>query len=82
MERGSWGILACINDYHGSSSKGNITTSEMWLYIKKCTTLRCKCKSNKLFCTEVCTCGTEDESCNNLMLDNESIDEDSLSDDI
>ena len=27
MERGSWGILASINDYHGSSSQGNITTS-------------------------------------------------------
>ena len=76
MERGSWGILACISDYHGSSSRGNITTSEMWLYIKKCTTFRCKYKSNRLLCTEVCTCGTEDESCNTLMLDDESIDED------
>ena len=28
--------------------------------------------------TELCTCGTEDESCNNLMIDDQSIDEDSL----
>ena len=37
-------------------------------------------QSNKLFCTELCTCGIEDESCNNLMLDDQSIDEDSLTD--
>ena len=42
-------------------------------------------QSNTLFCAELCTCGTEDESCNNvnnLMLDDQSIDEGSLSDDI
>ena len=49
---------------------------------KKCTTLRCKCKSNTMFCTELCTCGTEDESCNNIMLDDQSIEEDSLTDDM
>ena len=46
----------------------------------KYTTLRCKCKSNKLFCTDLCTCGTKDESCNKLMLDDKSIDEDSITD--
>ena len=41
-----------------------------------------QCKSNKLFCSELCTCGTEGESCNNLMLDDQSIDEDYLTDDM
>ena len=44
----------------------------------KCTKIRCSCTSNKLFCTELCTCGTEDEPCNNLLLDGQSIDEDSF----
>ena len=43
----------------------------------KCTILRCNCKSNKLFCTELYSCGTEDESCIKLMLDDQRIDEDS-----
>ena len=34
----------------------------------KCTPLRCKCESGKLFCTELCTC-VEDESCDNAVLD-------------
>ena len=36
----------------------------------------------QLFSTELCTCGTEDESCNNIMLDDQSIDEDFLTDDM
>ena len=32
-----------------------------------------RCKLNKPFCTELCTCETEDESCNNLMLDGQSL---------
>ena len=34
------------------------------------------------FCTDLCTCGTENESCNNLKLDDQSIDEHSLTDDM
>ena len=48
----------------------------------KVQTLRCKCKSNKLFCTDLCTCEIEDASCNNHMLDDQSIDENSLTDDM
>ena len=33
----------------------------------KCSTLKCKCKSNKLFCTELCSCRAEDVSCDNAM---------------
>ena len=77
MERGSLGILSCI-DYHGSSSRGKITTSEKWLYIKnKMHNTKMQLKSNKLLCTELYSCGTEDESCIKLMLDVQSIDEDS-----
>ena len=77
MERVSWGILSC-NDYRGSSSWGNITSNEMWLYIKiKSTILRCNCKSNKLFCNELFSCRADDESCIKLMLNDQSIDEDS-----
>ena len=35
-------------------------------------------QNNKLFCTELCSCETEDGSCKNLMLDDLSIDEDSF----
>ena len=48
----------------------------------KCTTLSCQCKSNTQFCIKLCTCGTEDESCNNIMLHDETIDEDPLTDDM
>ena len=42
------------------------------------TTLRCKMhKQHKLFCTELCTCGAEDEYCDNVILD-ECIDGDSF----
>ena len=34
-------------------------------------------KKQTLFCTELNSCGTEDESCIKLMLDDQSIDEDS-----
>ena len=34
------------------------------------------------FCTDLCTCGIEDESCNNLKLDDQSIDVHSLTDDM
>ena len=39
-------------------------------------------QNNKLFCIDLSTCETEDESCNNLMLDDQSIDEDSETDDM
>lgn len=31
----------------------------------KCTTARCKCKANKLVCTELCVCGSEEDACEN-----------------
>ena len=39
-------------------------------------------QKKKLFCTELCTCGTEYDSCNNLMQNDKSVDEDSLTDDM
>ena len=56
----------------------------MVLYIKKQSTQHqdANAKINKLFRTDLCTCETEDESCNNLMLDDQSIDEDSVTDDM
>ena len=55
----------------------------MWLYIKnKVHITKMQFKSNKLFCTELYTCGIDDESCNNLMLDDQGIDEDYLTDDM
>ena len=81
MDRGSWRILFC-NEYHWSSSWGTIAISEMWLYIKnKVHNTKMQMQSNKLLWIEVCTCGAKDESCDNVMLD-ESIDGDSLTDDM
>ena len=41
----------------------------------------CNCKSNTLFCTEACSCGAGDESCDNV-LEHESVNEDSITSDI
>ena len=81
MERGSYGILSC-NDYHGFRFRGHFTFSEMSMYLKTMrTTLRCKCKSNKLCCSELCICSSEDESCDKVIGD-ESVNDASLTDDM
>ena len=49
---------------------------------KKVHSTKLQMQKQQTVCTEVCTCGTEDESCNTLMLDDETIDEDSLTDDM
>ena len=32
-----------------------------------CDTSRCKCKSNKLYCTDLCSCGAEEDGCKNII---------------
>ena len=34
-----------------------------------CETSRCKCKANNLYCTDLCCCGAEDDSCKNIVCD-------------
>ena len=31
-----------------------------------CETSRCKCKANHLYCTDLCCCGAEEDSCKNI----------------
>ena len=70
MERGSWGFSPVMT----SMDPAPKVILHLVKYEKtKCTTLRCKCKSNNLFCTELCTCGTEDESYNKRMLYEDSL---------
>ena len=53
----------------------------MGVHKKMHTTLRCKCKCNKLSCTELRIFLFEDESCNNVMGD-ESVNDYPLTDDM
>ena len=76
MERGSWGLYPAMTTMDPALGVILQPVECGCTLNTKCTIIRCNCKSNKLFCTELYSCErTEDESCIKLMLDDQSNDE-------